>query len=119
MKSRSGKNKGRRACLETREILLKYYPQLQEKDIVIMPTSVIGEDVKFSPLAESLIPYSIENKNVEKLNIHKAYEQAVANAPPGRIPVVVYRKNHTNLKITIDFETFLQLTTQKDTKIQE
>ena len=119
MKSRSSKNKGRRACLETREMLLKYYPELQEKDIVIMPTSVIGEDIKFSPLAESLIPYSIENKNVEKLNIHKAYDQAVANCPPGRIPVVVYKRNRTNLKISMDFETFLQLTTKKNDNQQK
>ena len=39
-----------------------------------------GEDIKLSPAARKLIPYSFECKNQEKLNIWEALSQAEENA---------------------------------------
>jgi hypothetical protein len=35
----------------------------------------------------------VEVKRVEKLNIHKAYAQAVADADEGKTPIVLFRRN--------------------------
>jgi hypothetical protein len=92
MKSRSLKNKGRRLVAELREAVLKAFPELQSDDLQMVPTSVGMEDLKLSPAARYLFPFSVECKNQEKLSIWAAIAQAVANAR-GYPPAVVFRRN--------------------------
>ena len=69
MKTRSAKNKGKRLQNSVRDILLETFTQLEEDDIKSTTMGESGEDIQLSPAARKLIPYAIECKNQEKINI--------------------------------------------------
>ena len=92
MKSRSCKSKGRRLVMVLRKAVLAAFPHLHPDDIQPVPTSVGGIDLKLSPAARKCWPWSTECKNVEKLNIWAAIQQAEANAD-GHAPAVVLSRN--------------------------
>lgn len=116
MRVSSAKAKGKRAVTESKDLILKYYPDLQPDDLQIMPTSVPGEDLKLSPLAQQVFPFSCEMKNTEKIQIWAAIEQAETNAN-GRIPLVIFRRNRSKLMVCLEFEEFLKLTTKSVNKL--
>ena len=53
--------------------------------------------------------FSFECKNQEKLNIWKALKQSTADAPGGKMPVVVFTKNHERDYLAIEFEDFMNI----------
>lgn len=112
MKTSSAKAKGRRCSSETRDILLKHEPLLED-DILVTPSSVTGPDLVLSPLALSHFPFVIECKNCEKLNIWKALEQAESHAEghgsKGATPLLVFKRNHTEAYVALKFDRFLEL----------
>ena len=108
MKTRSAKAKGRRLQQHVRTVLLEKNPELEEDDIKVAIMGESGEDIKFSPAARKQIPYSIECKNVEKLNIWAALEQAEENANE-HMPVLVFRRNHSKTYAVVEFEHFVEL----------
>jgi len=66
-----------------------------------------GEDILLSPAARKIYPYSIECKNVEKLNIWEAIKQAKENA--GRhIPVVCFKRNHHEAWIAMPLTKYME-----------
>ena len=67
-----------------------------------------GEDVQLSPAARKHFPYSVECKNVEKLNVWAAYEQAEANSGDHE-PILIMKKNRKKPLIVIDAEAFFKL----------
>lgn len=50
----------------------------------------------------------IECKRVEKLDLEKAYTQAVNDAKEDEIPIVFHRKNREKWKITMSLEDFMK-----------
>ncbi len=84
MKAKSAKAKGRRLQQEVRDRIHEMYGF--EPDTAVMGEK--GKDVK-----DDRLPYSIECKNVEKLNLWKAWQQAKDNLFEGDTPVVVFTKN--------------------------
>lgn len=50
----------------------------------------------------------IECKRVEKLDLEKAYTQAVNDARENEIPIVFHRKNREQWKITMSLEDFMK-----------
>ena len=68
-----------------------------------------GEDVQLSPAARECIPFSIEAKNQEKLNVWSALDQCQANAPIGAAPLVVMKKNGREPHAVLPWKTFLNL----------
>jgi len=110
---RSRKAKGREFQKEIRKKLLELYPQLEEDDIKCALMSESGEDIKLSPAARKLIPYSIEAKRQEKLNIWEAIKQAESNAKDDITPVVIFRRNHSDSYAVIPAEHFFQLVNKK------
>ena len=111
----SCKSKGRRAAAEVKELLLEWCPDLQPDDIIVTSSGVTGEDLQLSPKAREVYPYIIEAKNVEKINIHQANEQAVSHwqkrgSKPNEFPIVCYKRNRTDLYVSIKLEHFLKLT---------
>ena len=54
-----------------------------------------GEDLIMARAARQKFPFSIECKNVEKLNVWEAYEQAKSNCNDYE-PLVVMKKNQKN-----------------------
>ncbi len=108
MRTSSAKAKGRRLQDDIRDKLLEAFPLLERDDIqcAIMGTS--GTDIKLSPAAKKTIPYSIEAKNQEKLNIWSALEQAEKNA--GNLePVLIFKRNRSKTYAVINLDEFIEL----------
>ena len=92
MKPQSAKAKGRKLQQWVRDIILESFPSLEADDVRSTSMGAGGEDVQLSPAARRLMPYSIECKSVEKLNVWAAYEQAEANSGEHE-PLLVMKKN--------------------------
>lgn len=107
MRPQSAKAKGRRAQQEVRDKILEAFSaQLQPDDVRNTPMGTQGEDLLLSPVARTIWPWYTEIKNVEALNIYKALEQA---SNKGREPIVVHRRNHTRLFVTLPLDEHLKL----------
>lgn len=91
MKTSSAKNKGRRFQQWVRDKLIECLG-IDPEDIKSTSMGAGGEDVILAKAARELFPYSIECKNVEKLNVWAAYDQAVANCGEYE-PILFIRRN--------------------------
>lgn len=109
MKISSAKQKGRRACGEVKELLLLAVPSLHPDDIEVTSSGAPGRDLKLSPAAQKHFPFAIEVKNVEKLNVREAYQQAISHKRPHEIPILFHTKNRDQMLVTLSAEEFLQL----------
>lgn len=107
MKTHSAKAKGRRLQQEVRDRLIEV-SKLHPDDIRSTPMGSSGEDIMLSPAARRVFPWSIECKNVEKLSIWSAIDQARHNAKEN-IPMVVFTKNHEDTQVAIPFDYFIRL----------
>ncbi len=95
MKPRSAKNKGKRLQNAIRDLILEHFPQLEPDDVVSTLMGDSGTDIKLSPAARKVFPYSPECKNQEKVNIWAALEQAEDNTKENTYPVVFFKRNNT------------------------
>lgn len=68
-----------------------------------------GEDILFSPAARRQFPFSIECKNVEKLSIWSAIDQARANKPSDTTEMVVFTRNRETVNVALPFDKFLEI----------
>ena len=109
MLTRSAKAKGRRACSEVRDLMLGVFPSLEPDDILVTPSGVPGDDLKLSPKAQKILPWNVEVKNVEKINIWKSLEQAEARVEEGKNAVLFFKKNRTKLYACVDAEYLFKL----------
>ena len=107
MKSRSAKNKGKRLQNTIRDVLLETFDTLEPDDIKSAVMGDSGEDIQLSP-ARKLIPYSIECKNQEKLNIWGALEQAEKNSGDSN-PVLIFKRNRSKTYAVLEIEDFIKL----------
>lgn len=67
-----------------------------------------GEDVVMARAAREKFPFSIECKNVERLNVWDAYDQAIANSGDYE-PLLVMKKNRKKPLVVMDAEAFIRL----------
>lgn len=104
----SAKNKGRRFQQRVRDLLLEAAPELEADDIRSTSMGAPGEDLLLSPAARKVYPYSFECKNVEKLNIWQAINQARENAG-AHTAAVVFSKNNEETMIALPLEHLLEL----------
>ena len=109
MKTSSCKAKGRRLQDAVVKSLYENYKQLREGDIRPAIMGESGRDVKLSPTAEDVIPFDVECKNQEKINIWAAMEQAKENVKEGRIPLVIFKRNHSKTYAILEWEHLLEL----------
>ena len=111
MKTRSAKNKGRNLQDFVRDTMRFTFKDkgLEDDDIksAIMGTS--GEDLVLSPAARKQIIFSCESKNQEKLNINAALQQAENNTPKGKIPLLIFHKNHGKVYCALEWEHFIKI----------
>lgn len=105
MKPQSAKAKGQRLMKEVKTILVQRFG-LHDDDIRVTPSGVPGEDLSLSPLARSFLPFSVEGKNVEKLNIWDALEQSKGRQYPG---LVIFSRNRADTYVALKLEDFLPL----------
>ncbi len=115
MRTRSRKNKGKRLQKEVQALLLEKTEKygLVSGDIENTVMGESGRDIKLSPAAEKIVPFDIECKNQEKLNIWSSLEQAEDNVKEGRIPAVVFRRNRSKTYICIEFDKLVDLLYEK------
>jgi len=117
MKSRSAKNKGKRLQNNVRDLLLETFNQLEPDDIKSAIMGESGEDIKLSPAARRLIPYSFECKNQEALNIWSSLEQAETNSGDYD-PVLIFKRNRTKTYAVINIEKFIELINENNKSSQ-
>ena len=107
---RSRKSKGRRLQNKVRDTLYENFKSrgLEQDDIRSAIMGESGEDIKLSPAARKLIPYSIECKNQEKLNIWEALSQAEENSGVST-PVLIFKRNRSKTYAVLPIEEFINL----------
>jgi hypothetical protein len=109
MKTRSAKRKGKRLQTTVRQVILAQFPHLRDDDVTAAIRSEPGTDIKLSPLARRVFPYSVECKNVERLNIWNALSQAQANTKEGTTPLLVFGRNRTEPYVAMKLTEFMRL----------
>ena len=107
MNPSSAKAKGRRLQQWVRDKLIEML-EVHPEDIESRSMGAGGEDLIMARAARVKFPHSIECKNVEKLNIWDAYEQASANSCDYE-PLVVIKKNGKKPLAVVDAEYFIRL----------
>ena len=112
MKTQSAKAKGRRLQQWVRDKLVEEL-NVHPEDIESRSMGAGGEDLIMARAAREKFPYSIECKNVEKLNVWDAYTQAEANSGDYE-PLVVMKKNGKKPLVVIDAEYFMRLHDGRD-----
>ena len=108
IKPSSAKNKGRRFQQEIRDVILEAFPSLHADDVRSTSMGAPGEDITLSHAARIAFPYSVECKNVERLNIWEAIGQAKENSA-GHTPLVAMKKNNHEAWVAIPLEKFIEL----------
>ena len=106
MKNQSAKSKGRRLQQWVCAKLLEYL-DLGERDVKSTSMGASGADVILSEKAFKLFPYDVECKNVEKVNVWAAYEQASVRASGE--PLVIIKRNRQKPLALVDAEYFVKL----------
>ena len=107
IKTSSAKAKGRNLQKWVREKLIEEL-NIHPEDIESRSMGAGGEDLIMSRAAREKAPWSIECKNVEKLNVWEAYEQAKSNCGDYE-PIVIMKKNHKKPLVVVDAEYFIGL----------
>ena len=108
MKPQSAKAKGRNLQKWVRDLILETWTDLEPDDVRSTSMGAGGEDLLLSPAARRKFGFSVECKNVEKLNVWNAYEQAEANSGDHE-PLLVMKKNRKKPLVVMDAEAFLEL----------
>ncbi len=112
MKPQSAKAKGRVLQQWVRDKLIEML-DVHPEDIESRSMGAGGEDLIMARAARKKFPMSIECKNVEKLNIWDAYEQASANCGDYQ-PIVVMKKNGNKPLVVVDAEYYINLFGEKN-----
>ena len=111
MRPASAKAKGRRLQDEVRQRILSAFPKLESDDVKCAIMGESGEDIHLSPAARRCVPFSIECKNQESLNIWKAFKQAEEHGHP---PCVVFKRNHSKTYAAVELRDLLVLLRRYD-----
>ena len=106
MKPQSAKAKGRKLQQWVRDQLIEHR-NIHPEDIESRSMGAGGEDLIMARDARSKFPFSIECKNVEKLNVYEAYSQAEANSGKHE-PILFMKKNRKKALVVLDAEWFIK-----------
>jgi hypothetical protein len=109
MKPRSVKAKGRNAQNLIKEIILNTFKEFEPDDVKPALMSESGTDIKLSPFARKVFPYSVESKCVEKLNIWDALGQAEKNTIENTEAILFFKRNRSKMYVAMSAEHFMQL----------
>ena len=112
MKPQSAKAKGRNLQKWFRTLLIEKL-NIHPEDIESRSMGAGGEDLIMARAARQKFPFSIECKNVEKLNVWEAYKQAEENSKDYE-PVVVMKKNNHKTLVVLDAEHFVKIHKNSD-----
>tara|TARA_Y100000589_G_scaffold280587_1_gene277059 strand:+ start:204 stop:545 length:342 start_codon:yes stop_codon:yes gene_type:complete len=107
MKTQSAKAKGRKLQQWVRDQIIEQL-EVHPEDIESRSMGAGGEDLIMARAARQKFPFSVECKNVEKLNVWEAYEQAKSNSKDHE-PIVVMKKNQKKPLVVVDADFFISL----------
>jgi hypothetical protein len=110
MKTASAKAKGRNLQKYIVSKILAFFPHLQPTEVTSRSMGAQGTDILLSDQAIQSFPYSIEAKCQESLNIWNAIKQAETNILDKTIPLLVFKRNRSDVYCCMKFEDLLQLT---------
>jgi hypothetical protein len=82
--------------------------KVHEEDVESRSMGAGGEDIIMARAARKKFPYSIECKNVEKLNVWSAYDQAKENCGKYE-PLVVIKRNKRKPLAVVDADYFIKM----------
>jgi len=108
LKPASAKQKGRKLQQEVRDRILDLFQDLEEDDVRSTGMGQGGEDVQLSPAARVRMPYVIECKWVEKLNVYEAYQQATDHKGDYE-PLLIMKKNRKPTLAVVQVDHLLSL----------
>ena len=108
MKPRSAKAKGRRLQDKVAKDIVDTF-SIPEESVrgAIMGES--GTDIKIDYSLRQTIPYSIECKNQERVNVWGAIKQSESNCKEGTTPIVIIKKNNVQPWVLVPWDHFLEL----------
>lgn len=112
----SKKARGRKLQQHVRDKLYETFTELEEGDIRSTSMGAGGVDLQLSPQAKRLFPYSVECKNQESLSVWNSFAQAESNCETGTKPLLVFKRNRTDVYCMIKLEDFLEVLTNGSTK---
>jgi hypothetical protein len=115
MKPQSAKAKGRRFQQWVRDMLIEHR-NIHPEDIESRSMGAAGEDIMMARDARQKFPFSVECKNVEKLNVYEAYDQACANAGENT-PLLFMKKNGKKPLAVVDAEWFIKNVCNSDREV--
>ncbi len=107
MKTQSAKAKGRKLQQWVRDQIIEQL-EVHPEDIESRSMGAGGEDLIMARAARQKFPFSVECKNVEKLNVWDAYEQAKSNSNDYE-PIVIMKKNQKKPLVVVDADFFISL----------
>ena len=107
MKTQSAKAKGRKLQQWVRDQIIEQL-EVHPEDIESRSMGAGGEDLIMARAARERFPFSVECKNVEKLNVWEAYEQAKSNSKDYE-PIVIMKKNQKKPLVVVDADFFISL----------
>jgi hypothetical protein len=91
-------------CLFTDE------PTITELDIKSIGMGQSGRDIELSSYGEKKIPFDIECKNQERVNIWQWIEQAEKNNKNNlRTPLIIFKRNRSKIYAVIEWDKLLSL----------
>lgn len=109
MKTKSCKAKGRALQKHVAEALREAFPQFAVSDIKPSLVGESGIDIKLSSAARQRIPFGIECKNRENLQLWKAIDQCEKNAKvEGLRPLLVFKRNHSKIYAVLELDDLLE-----------
>ncbi len=109
MRARSAKAKGQRAAKEVQVTILNFFPDLTQDDVTVTPSDVNGVDLHLSSKAKAEIPFAIEVKNQERLNIWEALKQAKSHVTGKEIPILAFRRNRSKVYVALEINEFFNI----------
>jgi len=112
MKTQSAKAKGRKLQQWVRDQIIEQL-EVHPEDIESRSMGAGGEDLIMARAARQKFPFSVECKNVEKLNVWEAYEQAKSNSKDHE-PIVIMKKNQKKPLVVVDADFFISLFKRED-----
>lgn len=113
MRTKSAKAKARRLQDWVVQKLITILDLTPEQTVKPAIMGEKGVDVQLATSVSSIFPYSIECKNVERLNIWDAWEQTTANCLKSSLsnthPLLIISKNRKTPLAIVDAEHFIRL----------
>jgi len=108
MLTSSCKAKGRRL----QNLVCSHFRSVFGLGVLDVRPAIMGErgcDIKFSSFGSSLVPFDVECKNVERLNLWGSWSQCSTNCSVGRVPLLVISRNRDDVLCCLRFDDLLHL----------